>query len=191
MPEDWIPEEVGGLPVHPLVVHGAVILIPLTALVAVLFLVPRFRAALRWPMVLLAAAALVSTYAAVLSGRNFEKTQVPPGTTGALADVVNRHQQLANQLLYMVIGFVIVVWIAAYVIRPIGETGPFPRETDDDVGEEGVTRLDDAARIVVAALVIIGAVAVGVQTYRVGEQGAKAVWNPDGSIDYGIASISR
>jgi hypothetical protein len=190
MPEDWIPKEVGGLPVHPLVVHGAVVLIPLTALVAVLFLVPRFRAALRWPMVLLAAAALVSTYAAVLSGRNFEKTQVPESAEGTpLADVVDRHQELANQLLYMVIGFVIVVWIAAYVIRPVGETGPFPRESDDDVGEEGVTRLDDAARIVVAALVIVGAVAVGVQTYRVGEQGAKAVWNPDGSVDYGISSL--
>jgi hypothetical protein len=190
MPEDWMPKEIGGLPVHPLVVHAAVVLIPLTALVAVLFLVPRFRAALRWPMVLLAAAALASAYAAVLSGRNFEKTQVPAGAEDTeLADVVNRHQQLGNQLLYIVIGFTIVVWIAAYVLRPMGETGPFPRESDDDVGEEGVTRLDTIVRVVVAALVIVGAVAVGVQTVRVGEQGAKAVWNPTGDTDYSIGSL--
>jgi hypothetical protein len=190
MPEDWMPKEIGDLPVHPLVVHAAVVLIPLTALVAVLFLVPRFRAALRWPMVLLAAAALASTYGAVLSGRNFEETQVPEGAEGTeLADVIDRHQELANQLLYIVIGFVIVVWIAAYVIRPIGETGPFPREGDDDIGEEGVTRLDGAARIVVALLVIVGAVAAGVQTYRTGEQGSKAVWNPTGDTDYSIGSL--
>jgi hypothetical protein len=188
--EDWIPKEIGGLPVHPLVVHGAVILVPLAALVAVLFLVPRFRAALRWPMVLLAAAALASAYAAVLSGRNFKETQVPEGAEDTeLADVVNRHQHLGNQLLYIVIAFTIVAWIAAYVLRPIGETGPFPREGDDDVGEDGVTRLDVAVRGVVAVLVIVGAVAVGVQTYRTGEQGAKAVWNPTGDTDYGIGTV--
>jgi hypothetical protein len=165
------------------------VLIPLTALVAVLFLVPRFRAALRWPMVLLALAALGSAYAAVLSGRNFKETQVPEGTTGELAEVVDRHQDLGDQLLYIVIGFTIVVCIAAYVLRPIGETGPFPREIDDDVGDEGVTRLDTAVRGVVAVLVIVGAVAAGVQTYRTGEQGAKAVWNPTGDVDYGIGSV--
>jgi uncharacterized membrane protein len=189
MPQDWMPKEIGGLPLHPLVVHAAIVLIPLTALVAVLFLVPRFRAALRWPMVLLAAAALASAYAAVLSGRNFEETQVPPGSTGELVDVVNRHQQLGQQLLYLMIAFAIVTWIAAYVVRPIGETGPFPREIDDDVGEDGVTRVDTIVRVVVAVLVIVGAVAVCVQTYRTGEQGAKAVWNPTGDADFSIGSL--
>ena len=51
---------VNGLPVHPLVVHAVVVLVPLTALIAVLFLVPRFRRSLRWPMVVLALVSLAS-----------------------------------------------------------------------------------------------------------------------------------
>ena len=42
--------EIAGLPLHPLVVHAAVVLIPLTALLAVAFAVlPRWRWLVRWP----------------------------------------------------------------------------------------------------------------------------------------------
>ena len=43
--------EINGLPLHPLVVHAAVIFGPLAALAALAYLVPRWRLRLRWPMV--------------------------------------------------------------------------------------------------------------------------------------------
>ena len=46
--------EINGLPLHPLVVHAAVIFGPLAAVAALAFLVPRWRDRLRWPMVVLA-----------------------------------------------------------------------------------------------------------------------------------------
>ena len=182
-----MPEELDGLPLHPLVVHAVVVLVPLTALVAVLFLVPRFRRALRWPMVLLAFAALASTYAAKLSGEDLKEAVVPPGAENSpVADLVERHEDLAGQLLYVMIGFAIVVWIAAYVLRPSDEEGPFPGTMRDD--DDG-SKLDPIVRSVVAVLLVIGAVAAGVQTYRTGEQGSRAVWNPTGEQDFGIGAV--
>lgn len=180
-----MPKELDGLPLHPLVVHAAVVLVPLTALVAVLFLVPRFRRALRWPMVLLALAALASTYAAKLSGENLEESLA---ASGPLAAAIERHEELAEQLLYVVIAFVIVTCVAAYVLRPIDEIGPFPGEHADG-DEEPTTTLDAWVRGVVAVLVVVGAVAAGAQTYRTGEQGSQAVWNtPDENFDYSLGA---
>lgn len=189
-----MPKEINGLPLHPLVVHAVVVLVPLTALIAVLFLVPRFRRSLRWPMVVLALVSLASTFVARQSGLNLKQVLVPPQQAGSppnpLLDPIDRHQHLANQLWYLVIVFVIVVLIAAYVLRPDDEMGPFPAHRGDP-GERGETTLDTVIRAVVAALVVVGAVAVVVQTVRTGEQGSRAVWNPTGDQDYGLVSVDR
>jgi flagellar basal body-associated protein FliL len=176
-----MPEEINGLPLHPLIVHAVVVLVPLMALVAVLFLVPRFRRSLRWPMVLLAVAAVGSTFLARESGGNLEESLQ---ASGPLEEVIERHEELATQLWYIVIAFAIVACIAAYVLRPVDEVGPFPGE-DAEGDEEPTTTLDTIVRVVVAVLVVVGAVAAGVQTYRTGEQGSQAVWDtPDDCCDY-------
>jgi hypothetical protein len=189
-----MPKEINGLPLHPLMVHAVVVLVPLTALIAVLFLVPRFRRSLRWPMVVLALVSLVSTLVARQSGLNLKKVLVPPQPAGSppnpLADAIDRHQHLANQLWYIVIVFTIIVLIAAYVLRPDDELGPFPARLGDHDDEEGATTLDTVIRAVVAALVVVGAVAVVVQTVRTGEQGSRAVWNPTGDQDYGLVQVT-
>jgi hypothetical protein len=181
-----MPKEINGLPPHVLIVHAVVILVPLLALVAVLFLVPRFRRSLRWPMVILAFVALASTFLARESGKNLKDSIVPPGTQpNELLDAIDRHQDLANQLWYIVIAFFIVVLIAAYVLRPDDEIGPFPGGRGDSDDEEGSTTLDSVIRAVVGVLVVVGAVAAAGQTYRAGEQGTQAVWNtPDENFDY-------
>ncbi len=186
-----MPKEINGLPLHPLVVHAVVVLVPLAALIAVLFLVPRFRRSLRWPMVVLALVALASTFVARQSGLNLKNSVYIPDE-GPILDAVQRHQHLANQLWYLVIAFAIVVLIAAYVLRPDDEIGPFPARRGDPDGEAGETTLDTVIRTVVAALVIVGAVAVTVQTVRAGEQGSRAVWNPTGDTDFdSISTVHR
>ena len=44
--------EIGGLPLHPLAVHAAVVSVPLAALLGILFAVPRTRAWSRIPFAL-------------------------------------------------------------------------------------------------------------------------------------------
>ena len=61
--------EFSGLPVHALVVHAAVVFAPLAATAGIAFLVPTWRRALRWPLVVLAAIAVVTVFVAKESGK--------------------------------------------------------------------------------------------------------------------------
>ena len=68
--------EINGLPLHPLVVHAAVIFGPIAALTALAFLVPRWRLRLRWPMVGLALVATASIVPRVLTDQRSKKKSV-------------------------------------------------------------------------------------------------------------------
>jgi hypothetical protein len=72
--------EIGGLPVHVLVVHAAVVLTPLAALTAIVFaVVPRWRWLTRWPALVSGLVALGAVVAAKLSGDNFVENRPEPG----------------------------------------------------------------------------------------------------------------
>ena len=85
-----MPETVFGLPLHPLVVHGAIVLVPIAALLAVIVSVSQERRA-RWGVLtwMLATAAWAATIAAKFSGENLESSLYPdvtPLTTAQHAD---------------------------------------------------------------------------------------------------------
>ncbi len=63
--------EINGLPLHPLVVHAAVIFGPLAALAALAYLVPRWRDVMRWPMVIMAVVGVGAIVAAYFTGNDF------------------------------------------------------------------------------------------------------------------------
>lgn len=66
-----IPEEVWGLPLHPLVIHAVVVLVPLTAIGAVLMaLRPRFTKRFGVIIVIGAIVSTVSAFLAKESGRS-------------------------------------------------------------------------------------------------------------------------
>ncbi|MCL8024834.1 DUF2231 domain-containing protein [Nocardioides bruguierae] len=62
--------EILGLPAHPLVVHGAVVLGPLAGLVSLAYLRPAWRGLLRWPLLVGAVAAMVFLVLAAVSGES-------------------------------------------------------------------------------------------------------------------------
>lgn len=69
-----------GLPVHPLVVHAAVVLIPLAALGLILMsLIPKFGAKLGWLVTLTALVATGAAFVAKESGEQLEKMVGEPG----------------------------------------------------------------------------------------------------------------
>ena len=75
--------EFRGLPLHVLVVHAAVIFVPLAALCAILFVaLPRWRYQLRWPLVVLTVISFVNVLVAVQSGLTFRSDQ-PAGEVEA------------------------------------------------------------------------------------------------------------
>ena len=142
--------EINGLPLHPLVVHAAVVFGPLGALLALAYVaLPARRDQLRRPMVGLAVVAGLSILAAYLTGRYF-LTQRPelrqlPG--------VSTHRARARVLLAVTFAFTVVALATAWWHT-----------------RTGVVRA--------LLLTLLGASALGtlVMVVLTGDAGARAVW---------------
>lgn len=155
--------EFNGLPVHALVVHAVVIFAPLAALAGIAFLVPKWRHALRWPLVVLAAIATASAFVAKESGEILKEALGDQLTGNVTGDLVERHQELADKL-----------WIALLVLFALAIIAvvTHSRTASGPIG------------FLLALIVTVAALAVLVLTAQTGELGSKARWNPDGSFDY-------
>lgn len=81
-----MPESVLGLPLHPLVVHGAVVLVPLAGVMAVIIAIDPARRA-RWGRLvwLLAAGATVASFVARSSGTNLSHAEFRKAIPKAVA----------------------------------------------------------------------------------------------------------
>ena len=152
-----------GLPIHALVVHAAVILVPLAATLGILFVRPAWRMALRWPLVAAAAIATATAYVARQSGEVLKESLGDQLKDNAAGRLVERHQDLADRLWLWLLVFFDVTVVVALVL---------PRLTNPLAG--------GAAAIIVAALAVVVIVLVA----YTGHQGSKAVWNPEGTVDY-------
>jgi uncharacterized membrane protein len=145
--------EINGLPLHPLVVHAAVVFGPLAALAALVYvLVPRWRDRLRWPMLVLVLVATGAIWTAYLTGQNFRNSE-DFFTQGALGDKIDKHQRLAQKLRLTTSGFAIVAIMAAWFHTRTG-----------------------VVRIVLSVLLAVAAVGTLVLTILTGDAGAQAVW---------------
>jgi hypothetical protein len=145
--------EINGLPLHPLVVHAAVVFGPLAATAALVYVfVPHWRDRLRWPMLVLVIVATAAIWAAYLTGVNLRDSK-PFFTEGAIGEEVHKHQQLAVKLRLATSGFAIVTIAAAWL---------HPRT--------GVVRHVLEVLLAVAALLTL------ILTILTGDSGARAVW---------------
>lgn len=108
-----LPDTVNGLPLHPLSVHFTVVLVPLAALLGVLFVIPQLRAWSRWPLALVGVGAALSTYVSRETGETFEKSQQ---FSEPVAKLVERHEELADQLWWMILGYAAVAVVSALVV---------------------------------------------------------------------------
>jgi glucan phosphoethanolaminetransferase (alkaline phosphatase superfamily) len=152
-----------GLPIHVLVVHAAVILVPLAALLGILFVRPAWRMGLRWPLVIAAALATATIFVTRQSGLVLKESLGDQLVNTDVGKVVERHQDLANLLWIWLLVYLGVCVVVALVL---------PRLSSPMAG--------GAVAIIVAALAIVVIVLVA----YTGHQGSTAVWNPDGSVDY-------
>lgn len=154
--------EIGGLPLHPLVVHAAVVFTPLAVLAAVVFaLWPRHRWLTRWPTVALTVAAAGSVVVARQSGLALVDERPE------LARLVADHQERANVLVPLVLGLLVVVAVGAWSLG-----GPSALASGAGGRESRVAALDK----VLPALLVVVAVAVLVMVVLTGDSGSRAVW---------------
>lgn len=152
-----MPDTVNGIPSHPLVVHFAVVLTTLAIVMAVLFLVPRTRGWARLPYPIVSIAALVAVFLAKESGEGLE--QRVEGGGGALEKLIHDHAEAADLLFVFSLLFAVISVVAWFVATKRPE------------------RMTGGVGVAVSVLVVAGLLAIGIQSYRVGDLGAKAVWN--------------
>ena len=145
-----MPESFLGLPIHPLVVHATVVIVPTAgALLVATALLPRLRAWAGPLPLLLAVVSLVLTPVSTASGENFAESF---GKSAA----IDRHQDLGEMLIWWTLGLVVVagaVWALERRGRLAGGVA---------VGLK-----------VASVLVGLGAI---VQVALVGHSGAEAAW---------------
>lgn len=154
-----MPESVLGLPLHPLVVHAVVVLVPLTALLTIVVAVsPDRRARLGWLSWLLASAALVSTYVARASGKVLEGLLYP----SVLPPRVSEHKDLGLNTIW----FVLALWLAVTALLLID----YDRRRNRGVSSSILPT-------VVAVLAILVAMVTTGQVLLTGWSGTQSRWS--------------
>ncbi len=118
--------ELFGLPAHALIVHAAVVFIPLAAVGAILYVLwPALRRPTWWAVLALGVAAPLTAWAARLSGQEYRTYWVNHGAGGDFLAQIDRHQSLGNLLSWWAIGFGVAVVITVLYAIParVGQLG--------------------------------------------------------------------
>ncbi len=145
---------INGIPVHPLVVHAAVVLVPLTALGLIAMAIwPRFSARYGWLVVASGVVAAGSSFAAKESGEVLEGRVGEPGFD---------HAELGDLMPIFAAVLLIAVVVLWLIDRSAPAEGPAPRR---------------GLRITVAIVGVLIALGNLLWVIRVGDSGAKSVWS--------------
>jgi hypothetical protein len=144
-------DTVDGLPVHPLIVHAVVVLLPLAAL-GVVGIALRASWLARYGGLVIAFCALsvLAIPLATSSGEHLESRVGDPG----------EHAELGDTLIWFAIPLLVAAVALVWLHRRSGQ---------------GSTR--SALRVVTAVVAVLIAGANVVQLYRIGDSGARAVWH--------------
>jgi formate hydrogenlyase subunit 3/multisubunit Na+/H+ antiporter MnhD subunit len=145
-----------GLPVHALILHATVVILPMASLavIAAAF-IPKFR---RWagPVPLIASVtSLILVPITVKSGQALAATG--PGQLPQ----VQRHAQLANLMIFWVIGLVIAAAALYWLHRTT---------------KRGTKSPNRAVLIAIMVVALVTGAGTLVHVGRVGDAGARAVW---------------
>ena len=155
-------DKIGDMPLHPLVIHAVVAGVPMAALLAFLFAFPKTREWARWPFAVVVVGATAVTFVARQSGLAFQASLgIKPGNP--VGNLILQHSLLANQLFYIMIVFAAIGLINVFAVR---------KSTTDSAKQPAIIRIVLPILLVAAALVAL------IWIVRVGDLGARAVWNP-------------
>lgn len=157
-----------GIPLHPLLVHAPVVLVPLLATLAIAYaVVPFVRPHIRWVLGLLALATPIAALMTKLSGDAFfKRLQDRDRVTPEFFPTLEAHQRLGTLTLYATIALGLLTLALVYFVGPrvaAAHAG----------GGAGSTRV---LSLVLGALSVVAAAVALYYVVRTGDSGAKAVW---------------
>jgi len=108
-----------GLPAHALIVHAAVVFIPLAALAAIVYaVVPFTRRHIWWIAAALGVIAPAAAWAARLSGDNYRNYWISHGASGEFLNKINTHQSFAIPTSWLALGLGVVMLLMVFYAIP-------------------------------------------------------------------------
>ena len=150
-----------GLPMHALVIHAVVVLVPLSALVAIAFAVrPVWRHTLRWPVAIGGVISGVTAYVAAESGEALQRrvTQVRASTTDL--KLLSEHVEWGDRAKLLCLAFMVLSLVAAWFLRAPDSDEPRRRMLE----------------VPLAILLVVSAVTAVITVVLAGHAGAQVTW---------------
>jgi uncharacterized membrane protein len=153
-------DQINGLPVHALVLHAAVIFVPLLAVASIVYgLIARWRSHIGWAVALLAIVAPLSAFIAMESGKElFARLQSDNRVSPAGVEIINDHMGFGTRTFWFSLALGVITLIM--VFATLRKAGSLPR----------------AADLGLALVMIVLAAITGYYVFRTGDSGATAVW---------------
>lgn len=165
-------EEVLGIPAHPLLLHAAVVFIPLQVLFALAYaFVPAWRRKIAWAVAALVVLAPGAALLTKLSGDAFRarlvnRKEISPG---ALAQV-DTHRSYGTMTVYFTAGLSVLMLLMLLAHRAVANASATSSVIIQPNGSM-------VLGLILSVLVLAGAVVTGYYVFKTGDTGAHVVWS--------------
>lgn len=152
-------DQISGLPVHILVIHAAVVFVPLLALGAIVYaVVPAWRPRIGWAVISLAILAPIVTFVAKESGTKLYNRLIANGMSGKGKEMLDAHQGFGTRTFWFTLALGVVMLVMT--ILTLRRSGSLPR----------------VVGLVLSVIAVVLAAISGYYVYKTGDSGAHAVW---------------
>jgi hypothetical protein len=152
------------VPAHALLVHAAVVFVPLLAAAALAYaLVPALRDRVGWATALLCVVAPFAAWFATLSGNRLREMLVARNYPPEILDQVSTHRAFGDRTLWFAVALAAVSVCQVLLTR-------------GGARRHAVPRLGRWADRVFGALVVALSIGTAYYVFKTGDSGAKAVW---------------
>lgn len=185
-----MPIQIAGIPLHPLIVHAPIVLVPLFVLLVLLYVViPPIRRHIGWAVFTLTILAPATVFLARLSGEEFRTAKI----FADAATEINKHEGYSTVLFWLLVAIAPITWLFAALERgrrtararrddsytPVASDGD-----DDSATTRKLSASDDdpASKGRVIVMVVLGLVMLGLAgvsayyAYKTGDSGARMAW---------------
>jgi hypothetical protein len=165
-----------GLPLHPLLIHAAVVFVPLLGVASIVYaVVPFVRRYAYWAVGLLALAGPATALLAKLSGDAFRRRLIARKIASPeMLDKIAAHEHFGNMTLWTTIGLGVITLLLVAVVRPRRTA------TASLAGGAGLLGRSGTSPAVTVVLAVLTVAAAGASVYyviRTGDSGARMVWS--------------
>ncbi len=176
--------DIFALPLHPLLVHFPVVLIPLfIAAIVSYILVPHLRQRIGWLVMGLAIAASLGAVAGWWSGHQFYDEHVEMiaksgADTSKFTALLAQHLSYGDITVWLVPATAALTLLFGYLDRKRRNLGAIPTESGDATAGEAPYAPAKLAMTGLAVVILVAAAVSAWFVFQTGHSGADVVWSP-------------